>query len=106
MKPTIANLNKWIEKTVGAIRMICTKKAQEGKPCVGFSLLFLDATGKEMHWNYTIELAFDPEFPPDEETQRRLRGGFEHIMEGVAQILDPGVPFEDPDDYSAKASLN
>ncbi len=85
---SIMDLGKWIEKTVQAIKRICSKKQA---PCVGFSLVFSDPMVEpEDRWNYVIELAFDPNNPPTEEEQANLRKTFDFISEGIRKIYEQG----------------
>ena len=87
MTTGIMNLSKWTEKTVQAVRHICSKKQA---PCVGFSLVFFDPmASEEERWNYVIELAYDPHNPPSKEEQERIQGAFEYINEGVRRLMDP-----------------
>ena len=85
MKPGIMDLNKWVEKTAGAVRYRCQQKQA---PCVGFSLAFFDPMAeKEEQWNFTIDLAFDPHSEPNEDERAQLEKSFEFIMEGVRRIM-------------------
>ena len=89
MKPGIADLGKWTEKTVGAVRHICHKKTG---PCVGFALLFIDPLAvDEKQWNYVIELAYDPANPPSEEEQKDCQKAFEYIMEDTRSLFNRGL---------------
>ena len=85
MKPGIADLGKWTEKTAGAVRRICSNKEA---PCVGFGLAFFDPMEPgEEKWNFVIELAFDPHNPPPEEEQKEVQKALEFIARGVAHIM-------------------
>ena len=103
MKPGMMNLSKWTEKTAQAVRRIWGKKQA---PCVGFSIVFYDPmAAEEERWNYVIELAFDPNNPPDEDEQVRVRKSFEVASEYIRRIM--GGEFEDdPEDYTARGRLN
>jgi hypothetical protein len=50
-------------------------------------------------WSYVIELAFDPENPPPEEDQARLRRVFEFISEGVKRLMNPETGPEELEDF-------
>lgn len=91
------NLNKWTEKTVQAVRHICSKKQA---PCVGFSLVFFDpmATDEE-RWNYVIELGYDPKNPPSQEEREKLEKAFEFISEGIRKIMGGDEVEDNLSDY-------
>ena len=104
MKPGIFNLNKWTEKTAQALRRICSKKQA---PCVGFSLVFFDPMAEpQEQWNYVIELAFDPNSPPQDEERKQLQESFEFINEGVARIMGGKPEAHDLEDYTRKVRWN
>jgi hypothetical protein len=95
VKPGIASLEKWAEKTAQAVRRICGKKQA---PCVGFSLVFFDPfANDEERWNYVIELAFDPHNPPSAEERENLQRAFEFISDGIRRIYgdDAGIEAAD-----------
>jgi len=95
------NLQTWIEKTVQAVRRICENK---GAPCVGFSLVFFDpfTENDEEKWNYVVELAYDPQNPPEAEERERIQRCFEFISEGIRRIYgDPGAEESDTDTSGA-----
>lgn len=97
------NLNKWAAKTALAVERICLSKEA---PCVGFSLIFFDPIADEdERWNFTIELAYDPHNPPEEEEQKRVLKSFEFISEGVRKIM--GGDFEvDLENYIVRKDLH
>lgn len=103
MKLGILNLERWAEKTAGAVRHVClTKKA----PCVGFALVFFDPLAdEEERWNFSVELAYDPHDPPDEDSQKRLEQAFEYLSEGIKRIMS-GDFEEDLRDYEIHGRLH
>lgn len=103
MKPSITDLSKWAQKTGEAVKRICGQK--EGLP-IAFAICFFDPMATEdKQWNFVIELAFDPNNPPPEEDQKKLRLAMEHIMDGVAQIYQADK-VEDMEDFTAKGSFH
>ena len=90
MKPAIMDLGKWAEKTAQAVRRICSKKEA---PCVGFGLVFFDPMASDdKRWNFTIELAFDPQNPPKEEERKNLEMSLEYISAGIQKIMNNEEP--------------
>ena len=101
MKPAVMNLNKWTEKTAGAVRRICQQKQA---PCVGFSLLFFDPTAvAEQQWNFVIELAYDPLNPPCDEERKHVQQAFEFITEGIKRIMGGEIVQSDSAEHSREA---
>ncbi|MBW1982560.1 MAG: hypothetical protein JRJ12_15220 [Deltaproteobacteria bacterium] len=85
MKPAIASIPKWTEKTAQAVKKICLEK---NAPCVGFALVFFDPVAEQQQrWSYVIELAFDPHNPPTEEERQKVAATFEFICEGIKRLL-------------------
>jgi hypothetical protein len=81
----VMDLGKWAEQTAQAVRRICE---QQEAPCVGFSLIFFDPLAeKDKQWGYVIELAFDPNNPPEEKERAEIQTAFEFINEGVRRIM-------------------
>jgi hypothetical protein len=103
MKTAVANLSKWTEKTVALVRRICNRKPG---PCVGLAMLFVDPMAKkEEQWNFVIELAGDPNNPMSPEDRESLTKAFEHIMAGVAQLLD-GALENDTSEFEARGTFH
>ena len=97
----ILDLSKMAEQTAQAVKRLCLSKTSIP---MGFSLLFFDPMATiEKRWNYTINLAGNPERDMDPEERKRLQACFEIIMEGVKRIYQEGVPETEIDDaYRAR----
>lgn len=85
------------------VRRVCNKKPG---PCVGIAMLFVDPHApEETQWNFVIELAGDPNHPMSEKDRQDLTAAFEHIMAGVAQLLDGAVD-DELSEFVAKGALH
>ncbi len=79
-------LEKLIDVTLKNIRDVCEEKK---KPCVAFSLLFLDPVSeKEKQWEFSIGFVGDKRIDKHtEEDKERLELAFMYIQEGVKRIM-------------------
>ncbi len=82
----IIDLGKWIDAAVRAMRKACEDNQ---KPCVAFSLLFLDPTAKpDEQWNFANYFVDDKHTDKyTEEDKERLELAFMYIQEGVRRIM-------------------
>ena len=76
-------------------------------PCVGFSLVFLEHTGKDdVEYHYATKIASDPHSKLSEEKQKLLKLTFDFIAAGIKKIIQ-GVFTEDSmDDFTATGSFH
>lgn len=75
---------------------------------MGVSMVFFDPTAEpDLQWSYHIELAFDPDNPPNEAERKQLTKAFDFINTGVQKIMgeDVNAPQVD-DDFSARADFH
>ncbi len=109
LNPAIMDKNKWVEKTVGAIR---TDMERREGILVGYGLCFFDPFERsDKQWSFTIRLAHSKEHMDDEQRER-LEATMEYIMAGVQKIMDIDVEElrkweseESINDYAVKAKL-
>ncbi len=82
----ILDLSKWIDEAVKTMRDACES---EQKPCVAFTLLFLDPMAeKDEQWNFAIYFIGDKKTDKHtEEDKKRLELAFMFIQEGVKRIM-------------------
>lgn len=110
--PSIASKSKWVEKTVGAIRIDIDR--HEGMP-VGYAMAFFDpfTTNPDKMWSFAIRLGHSKEYL-DEDQKERLEVALRYIMMGVQKIMNVDKEqvdrwmqeYEDDfDNYIAKGKL-